>query len=120
MIRRPPRSTRTDTLFPYTTLFRSHQVVLGAAGNDAVAAVDDHLRHRLGVLHDLLLVGLESGLQRFLERDRLGRDHVHQRAALDAGEEDALQLFGHVVELVARTLAAGDDAPAARAEVYGR
>src|SRR3546814_11662386 len=26
MIRRPPRSTRTDTLFPYTTLFRSLQV----------------------------------------------------------------------------------------------
>src|SRR3546814_18991444 len=25
MIRRPPRSTRTDTLFPYTTLFRSAQ-----------------------------------------------------------------------------------------------
>src|SRR3546814_3369570 len=24
MLRRPPRSTRTDTLFPYTTLFRSH------------------------------------------------------------------------------------------------
>src|SRR3546814_7818599 len=24
MMRRPPRSTRTDTLFPYTTLFRSH------------------------------------------------------------------------------------------------
>src|SRR3546814_7212998 len=26
MIRRPPRSTRTDTLFPYTTLFRSRKV----------------------------------------------------------------------------------------------
>src|SRR3546814_14321936 len=26
MIRRPPRSTRTDTLFPYTTLFRSWQI----------------------------------------------------------------------------------------------
>src|SRR3546814_7332646 len=26
MIRRPPRSTRTDTLFPYTTLFRSPQL----------------------------------------------------------------------------------------------
>src|SRR3546814_1113033 len=26
MIRRPPRSTRTDTLFPYTTLFRSYLV----------------------------------------------------------------------------------------------
>src|SRR3546814_957590 len=33
MIRRPPRSTRTDTLFPYTTLFRSlHR----AEANDAV------------------------------------------------------------------------------------
>src|SRR3546814_2067592 len=28
MIRRPPRSTRTDTLFPYTTLFRSRRTVL--------------------------------------------------------------------------------------------
>src|SRR3546814_1559744 len=27
MIRRPPRSTRTDTLFPYTTLFRSFQKI---------------------------------------------------------------------------------------------
>src|SRR3546814_14050776 len=27
MIRRPPRSTRTDTLFPYTTLFRSGRVL---------------------------------------------------------------------------------------------
>src|SRR3546814_6467755 len=32
MIRRPPRSTRTDTLFPYTTLFRS-PVRRGAAGD---------------------------------------------------------------------------------------
>src|SRR3546814_812161 len=29
MIRRPPRSTRTDTLFPYTTLFRSIDFELG-------------------------------------------------------------------------------------------
>src|SRR3546814_10827854 len=28
MIRRPPRSTRTDTLFPYTTLFRSTEKIL--------------------------------------------------------------------------------------------
>src|SRR3546814_15643915 len=28
MIRRPPRSTRTDTLFPYTTLFRSHHIAI--------------------------------------------------------------------------------------------
>src|SRR3546814_8758668 len=29
MIRRPPRSTRTDTLFPYTTLFRSIEIETG-------------------------------------------------------------------------------------------
>src|SRR3546814_14791129 len=35
MIRRPPRSTRTDTLFPYTTLFRSarHYILSGGAIN---------------------------------------------------------------------------------------
>src|SRR3546814_19923015 len=32
MIRRPPRSTRTDTLFPYTTLFRSPPIA-GSNGN---------------------------------------------------------------------------------------
>src|SRR3546814_6266075 len=30
MIRRPPRSTRTDTLFPYTTLFRSNRISAAA------------------------------------------------------------------------------------------
>src|SRR3546814_13542479 len=33
MIRRPPRSTRTDTLFPYTTLFRSRSVEYLDLGN---------------------------------------------------------------------------------------
>src|SRR3546814_4500277 len=42
MIRRPPRSTRTDTLFPYTTLFRSdvnprRQLGLRKSGSDAPA-----------------------------------------------------------------------------------
>src|SRR3546814_7332867 len=32
MIRRPPRSTRTDTLFPYTTLFRSNTCISGNPG----------------------------------------------------------------------------------------
>src|SRR3546814_8645597 len=43
MIRRPPRSTRTDTLFPYTSLFRSCRPGLshhraGSAGDDRGAA----------------------------------------------------------------------------------
>src|SRR3546814_4718253 len=49
MIRRPPRSTRTDTLFPYTTLFRAveragaHQVDLAGAALFRGRAVDADL-----------------------------------------------------------------------------
>src|SRR3546814_12755809 len=42
MIRRPPRSTRTDTLFPYTTLFRSPVgVILSAWGGTPIEAWTD-------------------------------------------------------------------------------
>src|SRR3546814_7662691 len=42
MIRRPPRSTRTDTLFPYTTLFRSRQVGrLADRHQEGAGAADD-------------------------------------------------------------------------------
>src|SRR3546814_4214417 len=49
MIRRPPRSTRTATLFPYTTLFRSHDPV-GVDGLVAgvVMALDMSEVHSLG------------------------------------------------------------------------
>src|SRR3546814_5207919 len=46
MIRRPPRSTRTDTLFPYTTLFRSHLVEAHAGRAGAQHADDDLDRAR--------------------------------------------------------------------------
>src|SRR3546814_12539025 len=36
MIRRPPRSTRTDTLFPYTTLFRSSMFMVQAKINQII------------------------------------------------------------------------------------
>src|SRR3546814_3930617 len=54
MIRRPPRSTRTDTLFPYTTLFRSIIVlddqrvgVVGGAQQRQAAGQAHHLAERL-------------------------------------------------------------------------
>src|SRR3546814_8137141 len=40
MIRRPPRSTLTDTLFPYTTLFRSCSGAIGARPNPSLYAHD--------------------------------------------------------------------------------
>src|SRR3546814_3164325 len=54
MIRRPPRSTRTDTLFPYTTLFRSvavgadQRARAGVAGAAQIDAVDPASRRRGG------------------------------------------------------------------------
>src|SRR3546814_2498424 len=46
MIRRPPRSTRTDTLFPYTPLFRSHADLDDPVDPRPIAA------HRLADLRD--------------------------------------------------------------------
>src|SRR3546814_10318947 len=43
MIRRPPRSTRTDTLFPYTTLFRSHLQWMAASNGIPKSRVDEVL-----------------------------------------------------------------------------
>src|SRR3546814_6695495 len=98
MIRRPPRSTRTDTLFPYTTLFRS----------DAAGEVDV-----VGRAETTRPVEAQRGLRVELERQALGiaiedagqtadpgrvalRGEAHafdarvrgQRAAADAGNGD--------------------------------
>src|SRR3546814_11186087 len=56
MIRRPPRSTRTDTLFPYTTLFRSADRI-----RDRWLADEDGLKAPLerGVLFDIFAIFVE-------------------------------------------------------------
>src|SRR3546814_8932221 len=62
MIRRPPRSTRTDTLFPYTTLFRSTRGV--CAGERTFAGFSRHLfpySRWLEVFRADHLVDLQSG-----------------------------------------------------------
>src|SRR3546814_15758811 len=50
MIRRPPRSTRPDTLFPYTTLFRSAGATLLVAGADRnealIRCIDENIAAR--------------------------------------------------------------------------
>src|SRR3546814_13128015 len=56
MIRRPPRSTRTDTLFPYTTLFRSQKGAtiwftgLSGSGKSTVAVALEKVLHAQGRL----------------------------------------------------------------------
>src|SRR3546814_10799785 len=63
MIRRPPRSTRTDTLFPYTTLFRSGERLLEGVIDHGVAAELNH--------DDLPAVPLKPG-QGFDQGARVG------------------------------------------------
>src|SRR3546814_18325310 len=49
MIRRPPGSTRTDTLFPYTTLFRSGAVAIESAeGESRLGTFSEEGRERFG------------------------------------------------------------------------
>src|SRR3546814_13867796 len=61
MIRRPPRSTRTDTLFPYTTLFRS---ATRAAGDFlALAAGARRHHHFWRALQNRHPVRLDEGVQ---------------------------------------------------------
>src|SRR3546814_20552935 len=60
MIRRPPRSTRTDTLFPYTTLFRSPEMV----GSESLTARQDSSRQNrklLALRQALFSTGCKAG-----------------------------------------------------------
>src|SRR3546814_7456580 len=78
MIRRPPRSTRTDTLFPYTTLFRSNGLAFAENGDILIANFGtDRLEvmTRAGKTDVLLdtLDGVPIGKANFVLRDRKGR-----------------------------------------------
>src|SRR3546814_12438881 len=53
MIRRPPISTRTDTLFPYTTLFRSLVDILRGADNERIRQFGHDRLSTFGVGDDL-------------------------------------------------------------------
>src|SRR3546814_15238635 len=61
MIRRPPRSTRTDTLFPYTTLFRS------VVGQDWQ---NDYARFTTSLKHDLASIESAAARREALARMR--------------------------------------------------
>src|SRR3546814_12248087 len=56
MIRRPPRSTRTDTLFPYTTLFRSFTNPLLSSGPDPWITQVDGVYYYTHTLGDRLML----------------------------------------------------------------
>src|SRR3546814_10743846 len=93
MIRRPPRSTRTDTLFPYTTLFRSrgdqHADDVGARGGQRPGVLVGHVAEGA---HG----GIDAPAQRFGNAGRLAqgtgyRDRTYVRPCRSEEHTSELQ-----------------------------
>src|SRR3546814_20964978 len=110
MIRPRPRSTRTDTLFPYTTLFRSIRYPGGDVGvvvahrhrgaNREVEEVVDVERHRL-VEHHVLAIDLDALRPRLIDRpfDRVGvgrGGRPRPRHRIWAADADGVPGGGHI------------------------
>src|SRR3546814_20655366 len=98
MIRRPPRSTRIDTLFPYTTLFRSIAAVLAlVVKHDARRLAQDALR----------VLGRQFILHLDVDRLAMPDEHGHAdagRGDLDLGIEDLIGLDDHLPFLLGRSI----------------
>src|SRR3546814_18625481 len=84
MIRRPPRSTRTDTLFPYTTLFRS-------VDQQALRILDQEIRDA-----DSALANAKRELVTIMAKHKLSTDRVSEYNAkiqdLERSEEHTSEL----------------------------
>src|SRR3546814_5425977 len=78
MIRRPPRSTRTDTLFPYTTLFRS----LDAAAHHYFSRDPEDLT----IAQSAMLVGLVKAPSRLAPTGNLKGARARQKLVVGAME----------------------------------
>src|SRR3546814_14578064 len=85
MIRRPPRSTRTDTLFPYTTLFRSdHRDHVAALGREGGVHPARDLEGHLQVAHGVANQRSRSASSTATEKT--SRTRLSERAASSSEE----------------------------------
>src|SRR3546814_7816960 len=85
MIRRPPRSTRTDTLFPYTTLFRS--VVLRAVKRCFQGAAVGRLAGRVRIeVHDQAVAHAKHGVR--VDVGAVGHEDVGDQAFVAGRSEE--------------------------------
>src|SRR3546814_1012430 len=111
MRRRPPRSTRTDTLFPYTTLFRSKRVAvrerdIAAHGVDLVCVDAGHDRlHAFGPTLTVRIGAVEQG---YMGRRVSELDLLEHRLPYVGGQK--IGTAGHGVdEVEADCLGIGED-----------
>src|SRR3546814_17532913 len=91
MMRRPPRSTRTATLLPYTTLFRSPRLALGPQRVGIVLHARTRAEHEMAAAAD---IGFEMLRLRLGHDVEIGRDHERISREISLGREhmDALRL----------------------------
>src|SRR3546814_1258262 len=94
MIRRPPRSTRTDTLFPYTTLFRSHR-----PGSLAGEVIDDLkvLRARVEDLQHILILDQQIEQRLQVQAGGLGVYRSRLRSEEHTSELQSLMRISYAV-----------------------
>src|SRR3546814_3214567 len=89
MTRRPPRSKRTDTLFPYTTLFRSALLAADQVTTDEDAKAEDRSVNELRAM-ELALVA--AGMTRSQARARIRNLKGTPGAVQDRSEEHTSEL----------------------------
>src|SRR3546814_8233229 len=94
MIRRPPRSTRTDTLFPYTTLFRSAGKTLQPIDLVLLEQEFDSAGQALHRVAALAVHGIEIELGRYLD-PHLG--HSAARSEEHTSELQSLMRISYAV-----------------------
>src|SRR3546814_5203023 len=117
MIRRPPRSTRTDTLFPYTTLFRSPHPRCCLASRTVPAHPREAslLRHRPGLSQTRRAHRLCD--QRPRRLGRTGSAQIDQRSGPGHDLSRQAQICRDGPAVIAMTSAAPATAPSARIEL---
>src|SRR3546814_7966237 len=101
MIRRPPRSTRPDTLFPYTTLFRSRRRARAVAPSRLPAAPAGHPSGCRGGEQDgsgrLRARALRRGVEGDHRLSRLHRRHADGRSEEHTSELQSLMRISYAV-----------------------
>src|SRR3546814_3614062 len=93
MIRRPPRSTRTDTLFPYTTLFRSALLRFARAGIGELA---------IEPLHGEAEVAGEPGPARGIDAG-IAVERIDRRSEEHTSELQSLMRISYAVVCLKKT-----------------
>src|SRR3546814_1189097 len=99
MIRRPPRSTRTDTLFPYTTLFRSDGLIIFAGRADEMIKTAGYRVSPSEIEEAAMSTGAVAECAAFgVADERLGQAiHLVARAAAGLAEADAEDRLIHAL-----------------------